>query len=169
MKTIQRFLAWLAGGALFAMMVLTFVDVLGRKFFDASITGSLEITELLMLVMIFAGLPLASLAGEHVVFDLLDRALPRAVRHLQHRLSNAICALLLAPAAWLTFVRAQRTLEQGDQTAQLALGLAPFQFAAAGLIALTALMHLWLMVGARREDTPEIDGTVSGKLPAGAE
>jgi TRAP-type C4-dicarboxylate transport system permease small subunit len=169
LHTIRRLLAWLAGGSLFAMMVLTFVDVVGRKFFAASITGSLELTELLMLVMIFAGLPLASLAGEHVVFDLLDRALPASMRDLQHRLSNLICALLLLAAAWLTWERAERTMEQGDQTAQLAIGLAPFQFAAAALVGLTALMHFWLMARSRREDAPVADATMSGKLPAGAE
>jgi TRAP-type C4-dicarboxylate transport system permease small subunit len=30
------------------------------------------LTELLMVVVIFAGLPLVSLRGEHVVFDSLD-------------------------------------------------------------------------------------------------
>ena len=38
-----------AAAALFAMMTLTFVDVVGRKFFDNSIIGSVELTELMML------------------------------------------------------------------------------------------------------------------------
>jgi hypothetical protein len=41
------------GGALFAMMLLTFADVFSRKFLGNSITGAVELTELLMLVMIF--------------------------------------------------------------------------------------------------------------------
>ena len=39
--------------ALFAIMVLTFFDVSGRKIWSQSITGSLELTELLMVVVIF--------------------------------------------------------------------------------------------------------------------
>ena len=50
----------LAGVALFAIMVLTFLDVGGRKLLDHSITGSLEMTELLMVVVIFGALPLVS-------------------------------------------------------------------------------------------------------------
>ena len=138
---LERLLGWAAGAALFAMMALTFADVVGRKLFDASITGSLELTELLMMVMIFAALPLASLAGTHVLFDLLDRLVPAGWARAQHALAHGLCVLLLTGAAWLTFARAARTLAQGDQTAQLGLGVAPFQYAAAVLIALTALMH----------------------------
>ena len=150
MKRFERVLGWLAAAALFSMMALTFVDVIGRKLFDASITGSLEITELLMLLLIFAGLPLASLRGEHVIFDLLDRFVPRSLGRLQHVLSHLLSMLLLAGAAWLTFTRAGRTLEQGDQTAQLAIGVAPFQYVAAALIAVTALMHLALALAEPR-------------------
>ena len=46
-----------AGAALFGIIVLTFFDVSGRKFLSQSITGSLELTELLMVVVIFGALP----------------------------------------------------------------------------------------------------------------
>ena len=68
----------LAASALFAIMWLTLIDVSGRKLLSTSVPGSLELTELLMVVVIFAGLPLVSLAGEHVVFDSFDPWLPRA-------------------------------------------------------------------------------------------
>ena len=57
-KWLETLSALLAGLALFAIMVLTFVDVAGRKLLDHSITGSLELTELLMVVVIFGALPL---------------------------------------------------------------------------------------------------------------
>ena len=66
----------LAALALFGIMGLTFVDVMGRKFFSGSVPGALELTELLMVVVIFTSLPLVALAGEHVVFDSADRWLP---------------------------------------------------------------------------------------------
>ena len=60
------------------IMALTLVDVVGAQAAAGSVPGSLELTELLMVVVIFAGLPLVSLRGEHVVFDSLDPLLPRA-------------------------------------------------------------------------------------------
>ena len=112
---LERVLGYVAAAALFGMMVLTFVDVVGRKFV-ASIPGSLEVTELLMLVVIFVGLPLASLKGEHVFFDLLDHLLPPRLRRYQSMLANAICAVLLLGSAWLVYVRAGRTAEMLAKT-----------------------------------------------------
>jgi TRAP-type transport system small permease protein len=84
MKRILELLCGLlSGGALFAIMALTFFDVLGRKLLSNSITGSLELTELLMVVVIFGALPLVSGRGEHVEFDSLDPWLPRWVRRAQ--------------------------------------------------------------------------------------
>ena len=63
--------------ALFLMMMLTVVDVVGRKFLGHSVFGSLELTELAMLVLIFMALPVATLAGQQIYFDLFDAWLPR--------------------------------------------------------------------------------------------
>jgi TRAP-type transport system small permease protein len=56
-KTIDRLLYWstgvMAAMALFSIMWLTVVDVVGRKFFDNSVPGGLELTEMLMVVVIF--------------------------------------------------------------------------------------------------------------------
>ena len=49
--------------ALFAIMTLTFFDVGARKLLNNSITGSLELTELLMVVVIFSAIPLVSRRG----------------------------------------------------------------------------------------------------------
>ena len=145
MRRFEKVLSLIAAAALFAMMVLTFADVFGRKFLDASIPGSLELTELLMLLLIFVALPLTSLHGEHVVFDLLDRAIPPGARRLQHRLSNGLCAVLMLGSAWLVAERAARTAEFGDTTAQLHIGLAPFHYMVAAALVVAALIHVLLM------------------------
>jgi TRAP-type C4-dicarboxylate transport system permease small subunit len=137
-------LGLLAAAALFAMMTLTFFDVVGRKFLGGSIIGSVELTELMMLALIYTALPLASLAGEHVVFDLLDFLLPDGVKRWQSLIANLVCAVLLAGAAWFVFERARRTQSMGDTTAQLQIPISPFQFAAACLLLLCALTHLYL-------------------------
>src|SRR5262245_9490529 len=102
---LRRVLAWLCGRldalALFGIMILTLIDVAGRKAISQSVPGSLEMTELLMVVTIFAGLPLVSLAGEHVVFDSLDPWLPRGVRRVQGLCVDACCALGLLGLAWV--------------------------------------------------------------------
>ena len=93
MKRLESFFATIAGIALFAMMALTFADVIGRKFVGNSLPGAVELTEIFMVLMIYFALPLASIAGEHIVFDLLDRMLPPALLRWQKSLSHGLTAL----------------------------------------------------------------------------
>ena len=142
---MRRYLATLCGLlaalALFAIMALTLVDVGGRKLLSASVTGSLELTELLMVVVIFAGLPLVSLAGEHVVFDSLDRWLSPAVRRVQQALVDLLCMVALGGLAWLMWLKAGQMASYGDITAQLKLPLPPFVYLMSVLCAVTAVLH----------------------------
>src|SRR5215212_3822108 len=100
-KLLELLCGLLSGTALFAIMALTFFDVLGRKFLDNSIPGSLEITELLMVVVIFAALPLVSERGEHVAFDSLDHYLPDWLLRAQSAFINIVCAFVLIALGWL--------------------------------------------------------------------
>ncbi|HEX6722306.1 MAG TPA: TRAP transporter small permease [Burkholderiaceae bacterium] len=149
-QALRRLLEWLCGSlaavALFAIMILTLVDVSGRKALSESVPGSLEMTELLMVVVIFAGLPLVSLAGEHVVFDSLDPWLPKWLRRAQGLLVDLVCAAALLGLAWLMWAKAGEMAGYGETTAQLKLPKAPFVYGMSVLCALTAVVHGLLML-----------------------
>jgi TRAP-type C4-dicarboxylate transport system permease small subunit len=149
-EALRRLLEWLCGSlaalALFGIMILTLVDVTGRKAISQSVPGSLEMTELLMVVVIFAGLPLVSLAGEHVVFDSLDPWLPARVRRAQDLLVDLCCALGLLGLAWVMWGMAGQRAGDGETTAQLKLSIAPFVYGMSVLCAVTALVHVMLML-----------------------
>ena len=80
-KLLSACCGLLAAVALFAIMALTLVDVSGRKFLSESVPGSLELTELLMVVLICAGMQVAiallllSLVGVWMIKGNLDTAL----------------------------------------------------------------------------------------------
>lgn len=146
MKSLLRLLCGLlAAVALFAIMTLTLVDVTGRKLLDHSVPGSLELTELLMVAVIFAGLPLVSLHGEHIVFDSLDRRLPAWLLRAQQALVDLGCACLLLGLAWVMWGKAGQMVEYGDVSSQLQIPLGPFVYAMAALIVVTAMVHLALV------------------------
>lgn len=145
-KLLSACCGLLAAVALFAIMALTLVDVSGRKLLSESVPGSLELTELLMVVVIFAGLPLVSLKGEHVVFDSLDPWIPKVLRRLQHAAVDLLCVAALGGLAWLMWTKAGQMAEYGDTTAQLKLSLAPFVQVMSGLIGVTAFVHALLML-----------------------
>lgn len=145
-KLLSTLCGLLAAAALFAIMWLTLVDVSGRKLIDTSVPGSLELTELLMVIVIFAGLPLVSLHGEHVVFDSLDPWIPAALKRLQQAVVDLLCAGALAGLAWVMWAKAGQMAEYGDTTAQLKLALAPFVRVMSVLCAVTAAVHLLLVL-----------------------
>lgn len=83
--------------SLFAMVVLTFADVVGRRFFNAPIYGAHDLTEHLMAIIVFSGLPLLTAARGHLCVDLLDKILLRDSLRWWH----AIIQLLVAAALGL--------------------------------------------------------------------
>lgn len=149
-EALRRLLEWLCGSlaavALFGIMVLTLIDVSGRKALSHSVPGSLEMTELMLVIVIFAGLPLVSLAGEHVVFDSLDPWLPRGVRRVQGLLIDACVAAGLFGLAWVMWDMASQMAGYGETTAQLKLPKAPFVFGMSVLCGVTAVVHVLLML-----------------------
>jgi len=149
-EALRRLLEWLCGSlaalALFGIMILTLIDVTGRKAVSQSVPGSLEMTELLLVVVIFAGMPLVSLAGEHVVFDSLDPWLNPGVRRVQGLWVDACCAIGLFGIAWVMWTMASQMAGYGETTAQLKLPKAPFVYGMSVLCAVTALVHGLLML-----------------------
>lgn len=145
-KLLELLSGLLSALALFSIMALTFFDVVGRKLLDNSIPGSLELTELLMVVVIFGALPLVSLRGEHVEFDSLDSFLPVGVQRVQRAVVNLVCGLALLTLGWLMWKTGNQFLETGETTAQLKLLKAPFVYLMGLLCAITGLVHLALTV-----------------------
>lgn len=159
MKRILELLCGLlSGGALFAIMALTFFDVLGRKFFSNSITGSLELTELLMVVVIFGALPLVSERGEHVEFDSLDPYLPRWVRRAQAFVVHLLCGVVLLALGWLMWRTGGEFLATGETTAQLLILKAPFLYGMGVLCAATGVVHLLMMGRVPQERAEQTEG-----------
>ena len=164
----ERLCGWLAALALFAIMALTLVDVVGRKFFSRSLPGSLELTEILMVAVIFAALPLVSLHTEHVVFESLDGWLSARMRRAQQIAVDGLCGAALAGVSWLMWAKAGQMMGYGDISAQLGLPLGLFVYVMSLLCGLTALVHglrLWRpeLHQASRNDLAESDNEIQNK------
>ena len=83
-RRADALLGVVASCILLAMMFLTVVDVVARYAFSRPLRGAFEVTELMLLVLIFAGLPLVSFSDEHATMDFIDRLLGvRAQRWLE--------------------------------------------------------------------------------------
>ena len=141
-----------ASALLFAMMGLTFVDVVARYLFNSPIRGGFEVTELMLLVLIFAGLPLVSHGDEHVTMDFIDRMLPPRAVGMLIRLVHALVAAMFFFLTWQMLIKAGRIAGYGDTTDVLRITVGPFVYFMAAMIALTALVHVFkvFVPGTRR-------------------
>ena len=142
-KRADAILGIAASALLFAMMVLTFFDVLGRYLFNRPIKGAFELTELGLLVLIFAGLPLVSHADEHVTMDFIDRLLGERGRDIWIRALHAVCAVIFFFIAWQTWIKAGKIAGYGDTTDVLGILVGPFVYFMTAMLALTGAVHVF--------------------------
>ena len=136
-------LGFAAAVILFVMMLVTFVDVIGRYVFNRPLNGAFEGTELMLLVLIFAGLPLVSHADEHVTMDFIDNLFGPPGRRIVIAIAHFVCAATMLGLAWLIWVKAGKIAAYGDTTDVLRLAIAPFVYFMAAMIALSGLIHAW--------------------------
>jgi TRAP-type C4-dicarboxylate transport system permease small subunit len=142
-RRIDAVLGVAASAILFGMMTLTFADVMGRYLFRSPVRGGFEITELSLLVLIFAGLPLVTRAGEHVTMDLIDRLLGPRACDLLNRAIEVFCALLMFLLTWLMWLKAGKVAGYTDSTDVLRIPLGPFVYFMAAMIGLSGAVHLF--------------------------
>jgi TRAP-type C4-dicarboxylate transport system permease small subunit len=138
-----------ASAILLAMMLLTVVDVVARYVFSRPVRGAFEVTELMLLVLIFAGLPLVSFSDEHAVMDFIDRLLGRRGLHRLQRLVQVGNASFMFLLAWLVWRKADRIWAYRDATDVLRIVYGPFVYFMALTLALAGLIHLYKVVERR--------------------
>ena len=102
-SAVQRAVSMVLVLALSIMVLLTFVDVLGRRVFNTPVFGATDITEHLMAVIIFAGLPLLTARRGHLSIDLFDKWLLRPGWRWWHKLVDLLIAVVLGLIAWQYF------------------------------------------------------------------
>ena len=111
------------------MMLLTFVDVVARYLFNRPIRGAFEVTELLLLVLIFAG-PAARLATPTSTpsWTSSTACWARARRAVLERAVQALCAAVMFLLAWLVWLKADRIWAYRDATDVLRISYGPFVY-----------------------------------------
>lgn len=119
-------LAGLGAMALFAQMCLITADVVGRYLFDSPITGVYEITEFMILIIIFSFLAATQAAKRHVHVDLLVNRLPAGLRRVFALVNHTICFLLMALMTWMAFQRALDLYRAGEASPNLTVPEYPF-------------------------------------------
>lgn len=120
-RIAARLCSTLAGASLFAMMTMTFVDVILRSTINQPIEAATELTRILMAVVVFSMLPLVSVKGQHITVDLFDSFLPAIAKRMLDSFIAIGCGVMLFWPAQRCIVLANRAREYGDVTEYLSI------------------------------------------------
>ncbi|MBO6814867.1 MAG: TRAP transporter small permease [Rhizobiaceae bacterium] len=124
---------------LFVMMLVTFMDVIGRYFFYLPLPAAYEIVSLLMPGVIFCALPITCLREDNVTVDILDNMIPDAVGRIQRVIVNLISAGVMALVTWRLWIRSVDQRDFSEVTDALLIPLWPVSLAMCALSAIATL------------------------------
>jgi TRAP-type C4-dicarboxylate transport system permease small subunit len=132
------------------MALITVVDVGGRYLLNRPLLGSLEMSELLMVFLVFGAFSVTELHNGHVEVDVLvNRMGPRA-RALCESFAALLSVAFWGAITWRTALRAQNIGAAGETTPNLELPIGPFVWIAAAGCLLFTLALITRLLGALR-------------------
>ncbi|WP_282605155.1 TRAP transporter small permease [Pelagibius sp. Alg239-R121] len=134
--------SYLAATALFALMVMTFADVILRSTINSPISAATELTRLFMAIVVFASLPVITWRNEHVVVDLLDPFFKGRAAQIRDVFVDGLAGVVVIWPAIRVYELAGRAKEYGDTTEYLHIP----QFYIAYFIALSACVTALILV-----------------------
>ncbi|GAB4274572.1 MAG: hypothetical protein Kow0013_28620 [Pararhodobacter sp.] len=142
-RALVRIPDWVAALALFALMILTFADVMLRSLFNAPIEVAADLTRTLLVVVVFAVMPKLSARNRQISVDLIDGVF---VRWRLARWRDAgvalFCGAILIWPTQRVYDLAERSRSYGDVMEYLALPVHYVGWFIAVMTGLTALALL---------------------------
>lgn len=114
LDAVCRLFSWVSGGITLLIMFLVVAEVVMRDFFDATLGGTLEVSEVLLVFLVFAGVAYAQQAGDHVSTDLVTARLPDRVAAVIRTVGLVVAAAVILWLAWASLERGLASMETGE-------------------------------------------------------
>jgi TRAP-type C4-dicarboxylate transport system permease small subunit len=122
-RVVSRVLGYVATGFMIVLMMLTVVDVFLRYFFNAPITGTTEISRLLMIIIVFPALGWAAIDRAHIRVDLIVSRIPARLQAIFGSITFLFALVTYVIITWRSFLEA---VVVNRQTSLLHLSFTPF-------------------------------------------
>lgn len=110
------------------LMMLTVADVFLRKFFNSPILGSFELTEFLLVVLVFFAIPWAAFKKSNVKVDLIVGKFPLRLQAAFNSITCLLSLIITAFCGWYTIPQAIYMLKLGKVSDMLDIPYYPFYF-----------------------------------------
>jgi len=127
-NSVSVWVEWVGLVAIAGMVLTTLIDVVGSKGFQWPLPGTTEITGILQVVAIAAGLAFSKIAGRHIRVDLFIDRLPRRRKAILELFSSILGLGLFVVVGWATYEYGLRLFRSGTETLLLGIAYYPFLF-----------------------------------------
>lgn len=151
---------------LLCIAVITFVDVIGRYFFNAPVPGAFEVQEFGMGILIFSGLPLVTRARSHITVSLFDSVFARnkTVAAVKSGLVYMISGSILLFVAYCLSQQAINMQKWGTTSVFLQLPTYPVIWLMVGMTSLSAMIFLLFSAQAFAGQDPTARGDTKDSI-----
>ena len=130
-RKVSGWIEWAGFGALFLMVVLTCVDVIGAKLFLRPVFGALDVMALAQLIAISCAGAMALLVGRHVSVEFFMPLFPKRFQAISDCVVNLICLFLFVCIVWQLVVHGYHFQTGGEESMTARIPLAPFVYVSA--------------------------------------
>ena len=150
--TLSRFTGYLATGMLGILMVLTVANVILRDIFNNPIRGTPELSEFIMVLVVFLALAWCAVTRKHVKVELITGRLPLKVQRILTGFTLFLTLGIFVTITWRSFLESMVVY---DTTSLLRLPHTPFFWIMTFGLALfslsVAVLFIENIIGERKE------------------
>ena len=125
-----------------AMMVLTFVDVIGRYILNQPVFGANEMISSMLALVIFTGLGIANARDDHIVVELLDHRVRRLSPRVYEVVIQGFSVFVMSLIAYTLYHHAVEAYHQNTLTYVMEIPLAYIAGAVSFLAILSVISQI---------------------------
>jgi TRAP-type C4-dicarboxylate transport system permease small subunit len=130
-ERLSTWAEWIAFWAIFFMVVLTCIDVLGAKLFRSPIFGSIDAMMMAQLIVVSFAAAMTLIQNRHVQVEFFVILLPRRIRSAIDCLIRLLCLGFFVLIVWRLLAHGHYLQMGGEQTPTAHIPMSPFAYASA--------------------------------------
>ena len=150
---------YVAGVALLGFLFLTVADIIGRSAFNRPVAGTVELTSLALVVVVYVALAHSEDMGDHITIDLIYERVGRRAKLFLDIFSDLLTIVIVALISFQLYHFGLRNLASGAETPVRDWPFWPFVFVAslgAALYALSTVVRVVLRLRGAPVDAADL-------------
>jgi tripartite ATP-independent transporter DctM subunit len=105
------------------MVILVTAHVLSRAIFNKPLVGTVELEELMIVILVFCGIAYTQITRNHISVDFITARLPKSMRNVVSTATSLVNTLFFLALSWQSLVQSRAQMSDGTSTFDLQIPL----------------------------------------------